>query len=375
MIELPKDEKRRKLWRRRLDDLRLVQEAAIKSPLIEVPATIGNNNKILLKLESEQKIKSFKIRGATYALASDLESLRRRGVVADSGGNHAQAVALAGRELGVPVRIIMAAVVPENKKEATRFFGATDGSFELDTTPETFVDAKVKAKQVAHLDADGKPPKNADSYPKYLSPYDDPAILRGTGTIVPEVVLQLEGRGWDMPRAFHVPVGGGGLIGGIADVNAEQGHLFDLYGHGLTGADSGARSLRSNEPVPVEGDPNILAEGLAVKVIGDQGHQRMRDGKIDDIATSTLAEVGEAYDWYIKNVLPVLGVDTADQEAVWNNIPELSSMVAVAGALKQLRKFGVRNETHLVLISGGNINRERAQKAMDAFSDGAQTLN
>ncbi len=356
------------LWQERLDDLALVRRAAIESPLIELPEPIEGNNRVLLKMESAQDIKSFKIRGATYAMASRLEELRERGVVADSGGNHAQAVALAGRTLGVPVAIIMAALVPDNKVEATRGFGATDGSFTLDTSPSDFVEAKKQAKRFAGIDEQGRGSADPRQYPYYLSPYDDPAILRGTATIVPEVITQLERKGIERIDTLHVPVGGGGLIGGIADVNAEQGHLFDLYGHGITNADSGARSLHSPVPVPVAGTPNILAEGLAVTVIGDQGHQRMKDGKITDIYTSTVEEVGHAYAWYREHVLPLLGGNPHDTETAWQYLPELSSMVAISGLLNHLRRTGARDQTHVVVVSGGNTNRERSQAAIDAAS-------
>ena len=368
-IKIPQKE----LWTKRLTDLEIVRRAAIESPLVEVEAVVEGNNRVLLKFESQQLIKSFKIRGATYAMASDLESLRRRGIVADSGGNHAQAVALAGRELGVPVQVVMASVVPENKKRATQGFGATDGSFTLDTTPESFVDAKIKAKSIAGLDEHGRPPVDSDNYPKYLSPYDDPAIVRGTATIVPELVGQLEKANLAMPDAVHIPIGGGGLISGIADVNLEQGHLFDLYGHGLTSADSAARSLRaarthdSPSPTPVEGDPNVIAEGLAVKVIGEEGYKRIKEGKIDDIYTSELADVGEAYEWFIANVLPQLGVDTNNEEAVWDSLPEHSSMVALAGMFRHIRETDAHDKTHLVLISGANIDRVKIHKAMEAY--------
>lgn len=356
------------LWQERLDDLSVVRQAAIESPLVEVPDPVEGNNKVYLKMESEQKIKSFKIRGAAYAMASERAELVNRGVVADSGGNHAQGVALAGRELGVPVTIIMASLVPDNKVEATKGFGATDGSFNLDTTPPDFVEAKKRAKKMAGIDSEGNLPADPENYPKYLSPYDDAAVLRGTATIVPETIGQLEAAGVDKVDSFHVPVGGGGLIGGIADANAEQGYMFDVYGYGITDADSGARSLHSPVPVPLEGSPNILAEGLAVNVIGDQAHQRMKDGKIKDIYTSTVEEVGQAYNWYIEHVLPVFGVDKSDTEAVWNHLPEMSSMVAISGLFKHIRETGVRDQTHVVMVSGANINRERSQVAIDAAS-------
>ena len=349
-----------RLWRERLDDLRLVRRTVIESPLAAIPAVTGN--RVLIKYEPAQEIRSFKIRGATYAMASDLDNLRERGVVADSGGNHSQAVALAGRELGVPVHIIMAAVVPENKVAATRSFGATDGSFELDTTPGSFVAAKEKAKNVA-----------TEQGKRYLSPYDDADIVRGTATLVPEIVHQLEASGRQSPHAVHVPVGGGGLISGIADVNHEQGRLFELYGYGITGADSAARSLRAvrehgaMEPVPVPGEVNRDAEGLAVKCIGNEAFRRIRDGKIDDIFTvESLGEVGVAYRWYRHNAMPALGVDTSSEAAVWDAMPEVSSMVAVAGMLRHLRESGARDQAHVVIISGSNTDRESFQHAVDA---------
>lgn len=348
------------LWQERLHDLRLVRQVAIESRIAVIPAAAGN--RVLIKYEPDQEIRSFKIRGAAYAMSADLDKLREHGVVADSGGNHSQAVALAGRELGVAVHIIMAAVVPANKVAATRSFGATDGSFKLDTSPSSFVAAKAKARQVA-----------AEQGKRYLSPYDDAGIVRGTATLVPEIVQQLAASSQEPPDAVHVPVGGGGLISGIADVNHEQGHLFGLYGYGITGADSAARSLRAvrergaAEPVPVPGEVNRDAEGLAVKCIGGEAFRRIRDGKIDDIRTiEGLAEVGAAYAWYVQNAMPALDVDTSDDSAVWNAMPEVSSMVAVAGLLRHLRESGARNQAHLVIITGSNTDRESYQHAIDA---------
>lgn len=351
------------LWQERLEDLAAVRPAAIESPLIEVPAPGDSNNKLLIKCEQYQAIRSFKIRGAMVAMTSDLDNLRTTGVVADSGGNHSQAVAQAGAELGVPVQIIMAAVVPPNKVAATRKFGATDGSFSLDNTPETFVIAKQRAKQMA-----------IDEHKKYLSPYDDPAIVRGTATLVPEIVQQLQARNMALPNSVHIPIGGGGLISGIADVNAEQGHLFNLFGYGITGADSAARSLQAvrehgaTEPAVVEGEVNLDAEGLAVWRIGDELFARIKDGKIDDIHTVPgLAPVGAAYQWYIDTVMPALGIDTNDKAAVWDNMPEVSSMVTVAGVFEHLEQTDAHDQTHLILISGSNTDEQSYQHTMDAY--------
>src|SRR4051794_1282952 len=341
----------------RVRDLEVVRQLAVQTPLVEIPDELPNRNRVWLKLESTQPVRSFKLRGATYALVSQLDDLRRSGVVADSGGNHSQALAFAGARLGVPVKIIMASVVPKIKVEATRRFGATDGSFEIDTSPPDFAVAKETAKRVAAIE--GK---------HYLSPYDDEDIIRGTATLVPEILRQLAERGADVPRTAHLPIGGGGLISGPADVAAELGRPFALYGHEIVGADSAARSFDSPVPVEVPGELNRYAEGLAVKVMGARTHQRLRDRKVDGVLVSTLADVGAAYDWYRSAVLPRLGIDPEDEEEVWSNLPEVSSMVAIAGLLRYLRESKARGQTHLVVVSGGNLDRGSARAAMAAWT-------
>lgn len=346
-----------KIDEERLADLELVGQTTVRTPVVRLASPAGQGNTVWLKLESAQVVGSFKIRGATYALTRHAEELRRRGVgvVADSGGNHSQALAFAGARLGVPVRIVMASVVPENKKRATRAFGATDGTFHLDTTPADFVRAKISAKATAEQHGW-----------HYLSPYDDEDIIRGAGTLVPEIIQQVQELGAAIPDSVHVPVGGGGLISGIADVNSEHQRLFTVYGHEIIDADSAARSFHSPEPVPVRGEPNRYAEGLAVKVMGVRPHQRLKDGKVDRIYVVGLAAVGQAYEWYTDVVLPQLGVDPHDPEQARDHLPEVSSMVAVAGLFEHLRKSGVENQSHLVIITGGNTDHGNVHAALEA---------
>lgn len=346
-------------WMRRLSDLEVVRALAVETPLIEVRDGLPSGNAVWLKLEQHQPVRSFKIRGATFAMSARLEELRRRGVVADSGGNHSQALAYAGARLGVPVKIVMAAIVPEAKKRATQGFGATDGSFELDASPADFVVAKQVAKEVA--ERDGR---------HYLSPYDDEDVIRGDATLVPEVLAQLEDAGAAAPWSIHAPIGGGGLISGLADANAELGHALQVYGHEIEGADSAARSFHSSTPVAVPGELNPYAEGLAVRVMGERPHRRLREGKVDGVLVSTLAEVGEAYEWYVACVLPVLGIDPADPSGVWAVLPEVSSMVAISGLFRYLNDSGIRGRRHVVVVSGGNTDRANARAAMEASDSG-----
>lgn len=334
----------------RLDDLATVAPLAVRTPLVAVPGPRGS--RLWLKLESAQEVRSFKIRGATYALNSRLEELRRTGVVADSGGNHSQALALAGSRLGVPVRIVMAAVVPEGKQQATRAFGARDGSFVLDVSPPDFPAAKARAREVATEDGC-----------RYVSPYDDEDVICGAATVLTETLDQLREYGEPLPASVHAPIGGGGLISGLADVTADLGHPFVLQGHEIDGADSAARSLHSDEPVPVPGPLNPYAEGLAAPMIGACAHRRLRAGLVDGVRVATLAETGAAYEWYRRTVFP----DSTDWP--WGELPEVSSMVAVAGALRWLAENDVHGGDHVVVVTGGNTDPSKATAALEAWRD------
>lgn len=331
----------------RLDDLATVGSLAARTPLVHVAGPRGT--RLWLKLESGQEVRSFKIRGATYALSCRLEEVRRTGVVADSGGNHSQALALAGARLGVPVRIVMAAVVPEGKQRATQGFGARDGSFVLDVSPPDFPSAKARAREVAATDGC-----------RYVSPYDDEDVIRGAATVLTEALDQLREYAEPLPASVHAPIGGGGLISGLADVTAELGHPFVLQGHEITGADSAARSMHSDEPVPVPGPLNPYAEGLAAPMVGACAHRRLRAGLVDGVRVATLAETGEAYDWYRRAV-----AKTTDWS--WDRLPEVSSMVAVAGALRWLEENDVHGGDHLVVVTGGNTDPVKATAALRAW--------
>lgn len=344
------------LFNERQRDLAIVHQIAVETPLIEIEDRMDGDNTLLLKMESYQPVRSFKIRGATYAMARNLQEFREHGIVADSGGNHSQGVALAGRYFHVPVKIIMSSLVPDNKVNATKSFGANDGTFEIDTSPADFVIAKERAKESA-----------INEGRIYLSPYDNEDIIRGQATLATEVYNQLKKEKRDWPDGFHVAVGGGGMISGIADVSSEQGHVFNVYGHETTGADSATRSFYSDTPIPVDGVLSTHAEGLSVQAIGDRPFQRFKDGKIDGMYVVSVPEIGEAYDWYEHHVLPQLGINIHDMNEVWSHLPEVSAMVAIAGLIKYIRTTHATHGTHLTVISGANIDRDKAKLVMNSW--------
>lgn len=175
----------------------LVKEKVIHTPLIYSPALsrmFGGD--IYLKLENLQKTGSFKIRGATYKLIRCREQVGPEGIIAASAGNHAQGVAMAAGQLGIPATIVMPEWVSITKQEATRAYGG-EVIFHGQNIKESLEEAK-------RLEAEGK---------TLFHPFDDPDIITGQGTVGLEIFRALK-----KPDLIVVPVGGGGLISGIAKV-------------------------------------------------------------------------------------------------------------------------------------------------------------
>lgn len=170
----------------------IIEKKNLHTPIIKLHKTkTPQGNPIYLKAESLQPSGSFKIRGATYAMSQMTAEQRKAGVIAYSTGNHAQAVALAAKELGIYAVIVMSPNVPEYKIEATRNYGAeivmTDPTSRIAKTQEL---AKAKGYY-------------------YIPPFDREDVIAGQGTIGLEILEQID------PAAVFVPVGGGGLISGI----------------------------------------------------------------------------------------------------------------------------------------------------------------
>jgi len=173
----------------------LIKDIIVRTPLVHSPSLsrmFGGD--IFLKLENLQKTGSFKIRGAACMILSDIGRLGPSGVVAASAGNHAQGVALAAKKAGVPAVIVMPEWASITKQEATRAYGG-----EVIISGRSLVESLEKAKELAR---DGR---------TFIHPYDDRRVIAGQGTVAIEIFGDLSDA--DM---IIVPVGGGGLISGIA---------------------------------------------------------------------------------------------------------------------------------------------------------------
>ncbi len=225
---------------------RVLHGRILRTPLVYSPTfsrLFGAD--VYLKLENLQKTGSFKIRGASYKILQHLESIGTKGVVAASAGNHAQGVALAARNAGVQALIVMPEWASLTKQEATRSYGG-----QILLHGRTLGESLEKAKELS-----------AQGY-TFIHPYDDPDIIAGQGTIGLEIVE-------DCPdvHAALVPVGGGGLIAGIASALKAVRPEVQIIGVQAAVCPSAFRALQEGRVVPVEGAQSI-ADGITVKELG-----------------------------------------------------------------------------------------------------------
>jgi threonine dehydratase len=230
-----------------------VQEAAkmikgkvIRTPLVYSPSLSQMfNGEIYLKLENLQKTGSFKIRGATYSILMRKDTIGSGGVVAASAGNHAQGVALAARQAGLAATIVMPGWASITKQEATRGYGG-----------------KVILEGRSLRESINKAQKLAVKGKTFIHPYDDPYIVSGQGTIALEILEDLKDT-----DLILVPVGGGGLISGIAAAAKSIRPELDVIGVQTVSCPSAYESWKKGEIVRVESQQSI-ADGISVKEIG-----------------------------------------------------------------------------------------------------------
>lgn len=269
-----------------------------------------------LKSEHLQRTGSFKIRGALNLLSQLGDEERLRGVVAASAGNHAQGVAVAARESGVSARIFMPVDATLSKVEATRGYGAM-----VELMGASLDEALAAARTYA-----------ADTGALFVHPFDDPRIVAGQGTCGLEIVA-------DVPDAatIVVPVGGGGLISGIALAIKARNPTVRVVGVESEAAASAAASLQAGEPRDVEVSATI-ADGIAVKRPGRLTFALMQR-YVDEIVTVSDDQIADAMLWMIERGKQVVeGAGAAGLAAVREGI--------VSGSTGPI----------VCVLSGGNID-------------------
>jgi len=224
-----------------------IREAISKTPLVYSETFSKLTGKeVFLKLENLQKGGSFKIRGAYYKLSQLAPALRRRGVVAASAGNHGQGVAIASDLLGIPSTIVMPEGASLTKQIATRSYGAEVILHGRDTD---------EALRYAR--------KLAERGRVFIHPFDDGQVIAGQGTLGLEILEEVPG-----VDGIVVPVGGGGLISGIATIIKKKRPGVKIIGVQAAHAPSAIAALKRREIVEVETKPT-LADGIALRKVGE----------------------------------------------------------------------------------------------------------
>ncbi len=224
----------------------VLKEVIRNTDVIYAPK-LSNNCKVYLKTENLQTTGSFKVRGAYYKISQLTEEEKSKGVIACSAGNHAQGVALAATKSGIKSIICLPDGAPISKVEATKAYGA-----EVCLVPGVYDDAYQKALQL----------KDEKGY-TFIHPFNDENVIAGQGTIGLELLDQLP----DLD-AVIVPIGGGGLISGVAFAIKQLNPKVKVYGVQAKGAASMFNSIKDHEIECLE-SVSTIADGIAVKEPGD----------------------------------------------------------------------------------------------------------
>ena len=271
---------------------------------------------LYLKPENLQNTGSFKLRGSGYKIAMLSDEEKAKGVIACSAGNHAQGVALAASKCGISSLICLPDTAPISKIEATKAYGA-----QVCLVEGVYDDAYNKALEL----------KEEFGY-TFVHPFDDENVIAGQGTIGLEILNAL-----DDIDAVIVPVGGGGLISGVAYAIKALRPSIKVYGVQAAGAPSMLNSIRSGHIQTLDHVATI-ADGIAVKTPGDLTYE-MVNKYVDDIALVTEDEISSA-------ILALI-----EKQKM---IAEGAGAVSVAAAM--FNKFPIQGKKVVSLISGGNID-------------------
>jgi len=300
-----------------------VYDVAVETPLQsagQLSKRLGNQ--ILLKREDLQPVFSFKIRGAYNKLAQLTQQELARGVVTASAGNHAQGVALAARELGIKATIVMPKTTPEIKVEGVRSRG---GKVVLhgDSFPEALAYSLKMVEEKGFV---------------YIHPYDDPHTIAGQGTVAMEILRQHPGQ----LDAIFVPVGGGGLIAGIAAYVKYLRPEIKVIGVEPDDSNCLQAAMAAGERVVLP-QVGLFADGVAVAQIGQHTFDICRH-YVDEVVTVSTDEICAA----IKDIYD----DT-------RSITEPAGALGVAGIKKYVELQGVTGQTLVAIDSGANVNFDR----------------
>lgn len=292
-----------------------LKDVARRTDMILSPNII-KGEKIYLKTENLQTTGSFKLRGAYFKISCLTEEERARGIVACSAGNHAQGVALAAKKYGIQAMICMPDGAPISKVEATKSYGA-----QVKLVGETYDDAYDYACKLVE-----------ETGAVFIHPFDDDAVISGQGTIGLEILEQLE----DVDNVV-IPVGGGGLISGVAYVLKKLKPSVRIIGVQAATAASMVNSIEHHKKMTLP-TVSTFADGIAVKTPGDNTYNLVNE-YVDDLVTVTEDEIATA-------ILTIM-----ERQKL---VCEGAGAVSVAAVM--FGKVDIKDKTTCCLLSGGNID-------------------
>lgn len=313
-----------------LESIKLAQEkikySIKRTPLMECP-TLSNefDGKVFFKMENLQKTGSFKIRGALNRISNLNKEEKKRGVIASSAGNHAQGIALGATAQGIKSIIVMPKTAPIAKVVATKDFG---GSVVLHG--EIYDDAYAKALEMQQRTG-----------AVFLHPFDDEDVISGQGTIGLEILEDEK----DIDTII-VPVGGGGILAGIATAVKTLNPNIKVIGVEAENAASMKAALARGKVCEIMTNPTI-ADGIAVKRVGDKTFELVKQ-YVDEIVTVSEIEIAEAILFLLEKSKVVA---------------EGAGAVAVAAILS--KKIDCKNRKVCGVISGGNVDINLVERILN----------
>lgn len=293
----------------------ILKEVARQTDLIYAPE-LSHDTQLYLKTENLQVTGSFKVRGAYYKISQLNEEQKKAGIIACSAGNHAQGVALAATKMGIRSTVCMPDGAPLSKVEATRRLGA-----EICLVKGAYDDAYAKALEIQQ-----------ETGATLIHPFDDEQVVAGQGTIGLEVLEQLPDA-----EAVIVPIGGGGLISGVAFAIKSLNPNIKVYGVQAANAPSMARSRKEGKQITLN-TAATFADGIAVKHPGDLTFA-LTQQYVDDVVTVSEDEIAAA-------ILTLM-----EKQKL---VAEGAGAVSVAAAL--FHKVPIQGEKTVCILSGGNID-------------------
>ncbi|MBE8189655.1 MAG: threonine ammonia-lyase, biosynthetic [Candidatus Thioglobus sp.] len=313
----------------------IVSEVVAKTPLDfaeQISAKFGN--KIYLKREDLTPVHSFKLRGAYHKIRTLNPQQLAQGVITCSAGNHAQGVAFSAQKLGISATIVMPKITPQIKVDAVKLFGA-----KVELFGNNFDEASDFAQEISK--------QNGQTF---IHAFDDADVIAGQATIACELLEQL-----DKIDYIFVPVGGGGLISGIASVIKNERPEIKIIG--VEPLDSAAltKSISQNTHA-VLAEVGIFADGVAVKKVGVENLRLAKDLVDETVLVSSDEMCAAIKDIYNEN----------------RNVVEPSGALALAGAKRYLQEKQLQSKNIISIVSGANMNFDRLRYIAERADLGEQ---